>query len=146
MEAVPSCLDIMIPVAEKKDIKIETFLPSGLRLRTDPDILKTVLRNLLSNAIKFTPPGGHIKLIGMKLPGNYAKVSVSDTGIGMDAVTLDNLFSLEGLSNRPGTEGEPSSGLGLLLCRDLLKLQNIEMEIVSTAGRGTEISFELPTA
>lgn len=129
---------------DKKNLQITIEIPDNLSIRTDPEIFKMVFRNLLSNAIKFTPAGGRITTGAVATPDGYARIFVKDSGIGMDKETLDNLFTLEGLANRPGTEGEPSTGLGLILCHDLLRLQNSELQILTAQGKGTEMAFSLP--
>jgi len=129
---------------DKKTLQISTENPPELSIQTDMEIFKMVLRNLLSNAIKFTPAGGRITLGAVAQTDGTARIFVKDSGIGMDKNTLENLFTLEGLANRPGTEGEPSTGLGLILCRDLLRLQKSELQILTAQGKGTEMAFCLP--
>lgn len=72
-------------------------------------------------------------------------IEVSDTGIGMSKEILDNLFALDSKSNRHGTEGEPSTGLGLILCRDFAERNNGKLEVSSTEGRGSTFNVILPS-
>ncbi len=95
-------------------------------------MLETIIRNLISNALKFTKHGGKIiikakeqnsfnKELFAIAANNTIEISVKDTGIGMSKEILENLFILEKQTNRTGTDNEPSTGLGLLLCHDFIK-------------------------
>ena len=100
--------------ANKKRIKIQTTIPEDITIYADHHILQSVIRNLLSNAVKFTPRDGTIKIEAHE-DSKSTVVSIADTGIGMDAKILNNLFQLDVKTNRNGTENEPSTGLGLIL-------------------------------
>lgn len=106
----------------------------------------TVLRNLISNGIKFTHPGGEVN-ISAKLNGHDdVVVHVKDNGIGIPSDKLMTIFSLTQKYRTPGTEGEPSSGLGLVLCRELIRQNNGEIWVTSLQGKGSEFSFSIPVA
>lgn len=109
------------------------------------DMLSTVLRNLVSNATKFTLPGGMITITAGHDDGRVV-VSVSDTGVGMDPARVADLFRLDRRSSTHGTAGEGGSGLGLLLCRDLLERQGSFLRVQSVVGQGSRFSFVLPEA
>ncbi len=109
------------------------------------EMLSTVLRNLVSNATKFTRPGGLITVTAGVEPEGVV-VSVNDTGVGMDATQVEELFRLDRRSSTHGTAGEAGSGLGLLLCRDLLERQGSAVRVRSVAGQGSSFSFVLPAA
>lgn len=114
-----------------------------MRVHAHRDMLSTVLRNLVSNATKFTLPGGRITISAEAGPDGV-RVSVSDTGIGMEAARVRDLFRLDHRSSTHGTAGEGGSGLGLLLCHDLLERQGSALLVRSVVGQGSTFSFVLP--
>ncbi|TXN17187.1 response regulator [Methylobacterium sp. WL122] len=117
----------------------------GTTVRAQRDMLATVLRNLVSNAVKFTLPGGTITVAG-QLIGSGVEITVSDTGVGMPAGKVADLFRLDRRSTTNGTAGERGSGLGLLLCRDLVERQGGDLAVESTPDQGTTFRFTLPEA
>ena len=120
---------------------------SGERVvvRAQRDMLATVLRNLVSNAVKFTLPGGTVTL-DARSDGAEVEISVSDTGVGMPPGKIDDLFRLDRRTTTNGTAGERGSGLGLLLCRDLVERQGAMLAVTSVMDRGTTFRFRLPMA
>lgn len=109
----------------------------------DQKNIESIFSNLIANAIKFTPKGGQIR-ITFENEGDLIRTSVTDNGIGIPADLRDSIFSAESRSNRKGTEGEASSGLGLLLCKELVQLHGGEINFESTEGKGTTFYFTLP--
>ncbi len=116
-----------------------------LEVRANRDMLATVLRNLVSNAVKFTLPGGQVTIAARSRAG-HVEISVSDTGVGMPPGKADDLFKLDRRSTTNGTAGERGSGLGLLLCRDLLERQESRLSVRSVLGQGTMFRFDLNPA
>jgi len=116
---------------------------AGLHVRGHRDMLAAVLRNLVSNAVKFTLPGGTIA-VAARPHGDGVEISVSDTGVGMPADRVADLFRLDRRATTNGTAGERGSGLGLLLCRDLVERQGSILTVESVPGRGTTFCFILP--
>ena len=84
-------------------------------------MLQTVIRNLLSNAIKFTPKRGSVTISAKPADNQMMVISVKDTGIGMSDQMRDDLFHIDARTKRPGANGEHSSGLGLLLCKEFVE-------------------------
>ncbi|CAM2781863.1 ATP-binding protein [Methylobacterium mesophilicum] len=122
-----------------------TIACQGTTVRAQRDMLATVLRNLVSNAVKFTLPGGTITVAGQRT-GSGIEITVSDTGVGMPAGKVADLFRLDRRSTTNGTAGERGSGLGLLLCRDLVERQGGELTVESLPDQGTTFRFTLPEA
>jgi signal transduction histidine kinase len=106
-------------------------------------MVKTVIRNLLSNALKFTLPGGSVE-IGVTEKDGFACISIKDDGIGMDKKYMQNLFSIEKMESRPGTENETGSGLGLVLCKEFVEKNKGKLTVESKKGVGSIFSFTLP--
>ncbi len=116
---------------------------AGIAVRAQRDMLTTVLRNLVGNAVKFTLPGGTVTVSGRRL-GDEVEISVADTGVGMPPGKVDDLFRLDRRTTTNGTAGERGSGLGLLLCRDLVERQGGVLAVSSAVDRGTTFRFRLP--
>jgi signal transduction histidine kinase len=72
------------------------------------------------------------------------EISIHDTGIGMNQKIIDNLFRIDEITNRKGTEGEPSTGLGLIICKDLIEKHGGSIRVESEEGKGSVFSFVLP--
>ena len=143
-------MDVVKSMAERKNITFETLTPVETIVTGDANMLMTVVRNLLGNAVKFTAAGGTVRLEikeikGIKKDKGRAAyvVSVSDTGTGMTPEQTDNLFQIDRQQTRTGTAGEQSSGLGLIVCRDMLKKHGTELHVESEEGKGSRFWFEV---
>jgi len=130
--------------ADKKNILISYAVPEDLTVFSDTNILGGILRNLVTNAIKFTPKGGIITVSAKSISGNSVEISVRDTGIGMHKKLIANLFHLDVDTNRKGTDGESSSGLGLMICKDFIEKSGGKLGIQSSEGKGSVFHFTLP--
>lgn len=125
-----------------KDIQIINEIDTGMEVKADRNMLKTIFRNLITNAIKFSYPGGKIILSGMKKK-DFVEFSVKDFGIGMSEEILNTLVSGNNSKSRTGTAKENGSGLGLTLCYDFLKKHQGGLTIKSSPGKGAEFLFTL---
>ncbi len=146
---MPMIAETMRPVmgeANKKEIEIRYKIPSDLEVFADEYMLASTIRNLASNAVKFTTKGGKVTISAKTTPGNSVEFSVRDTGIGMSPQMVDDLFRLDVQTNRRGTEDEPSSGLGLLLCKDFIEKHGGKIWVESEEGKGSTFYFTLPAA
>lgn len=121
-------------------IRSECF---GAHVRAHRDMLAAVLRNLVSNAVKFTLPGGAITISARHCREGF-EIAVTDTGVGMPPNKIADLFRLDRRTTTNGTAGERGSGLGLLLCRDLVERQGSELKVRSAVAQGTTFRFMLP--
>lgn len=110
----------------------------------DQPMIATVLRNLVGNSIKFSLAGGVIYLKVNRLADGSTQFSVKDFGIGIGSDLLPLLFVLGANTGRPGTRGEPSSGLGLMLCKDFVERHGGVITVESAEGKGSEFSFTIP--
>ena len=129
-----------------KALKVEKHFQENAIVLADKQMLMTVLRNLLSNAIKFTPRNGKISLILRTENPGFLQIQVRDSGIGMDKNMLQNLFNIEESIGRPGTEGEASSGLGLILSHEFIERMGGHIQVESALDKGSTFSIELPAA
>lgn len=132
--------------ADKKGIATFLNIPEKLDVFADQYMLASTIRNLASNAVKFTPKGGKVFISAKTVNGNAVEISVKDTGIGMSPEMINDLFRLDVLSSRRGTEGEPSSGLGLTLCKDFIEKHGGEIRVESETNKGSTFYIILPAA
>lgn len=129
--------------AALKEITVERRVTRGTRVLADPHMLQTILHNLLSNAIKFTARNGYVTVTAAR-EHHEVHITVRDSGVGIEPEVLSRLFDIAQLSSRPGTSGEPGSGLGLLLCKELVERQGGHLWVESWPHTGTEVHFTLP--
>lgn len=141
---VISALETISESAVKKSIEIVTEFPDEIEVFADKNMLQTILRNLISNAVKFTPRGGRVTVFAVREDRNVA-ITIKDTGIGMRKEILDTLFNIDSKNQRPGTEGEPSTGLGLILSKEFVENQGGKIYAESESGRGSVFQFSLPS-
>lgn len=138
------CTAILHEWALAKGIEITTEIPDHLETFVDKNILQTIIRNFISNAIKFTPKGGKIMITAELSGEGHIKITIRDNGIGMNPSIVENLFRLDAQTNRKGTEGEPSTGLGLIICKDFIENQGGNIRVESEEGKGSTVHFTVP--
>ncbi len=142
---VSKTLSLLALQAGSKGVELEARVPDGLSVYADERLLEPILRNLAGNAVKFTPRGGRVVVAASRsLRDRGVTFAVSDTGIGMSAAAVRSIFENGTAKHRPGTEGEPGTGLGLGLCRRLVDRHGGTMEIESVEGGGSTFTIFLP--
>ena len=117
--------------------------PAGLQVYADFAAVQAVLRNLLGNAVKFTLPGGRVT-IAAQAAGGMTEISVDDTGVGIPESRLASLFEIIPDRSTTGTAGEAGTGLGLILCQDLIERSGGRIAVESRLGRGSRFTVALP--
>jgi PAS domain S-box-containing protein len=140
---VSSILNLQSSSAGLKSIAISNCIPENLFVDVDINMINIVIRNLISNAIKFTPNNGQIT-VNAKESDDFIEVSVSDTGIGIPERLLSKLFILGEKTSRKGTNGESSSGIGLILSKEYIEKHKGSLWVESTEGKGSTFYFKLP--
>jgi signal transduction histidine kinase len=136
----------MQPLAREKEIALEEEVPEDLpRLRADRAKLRRVLVNLVSNALKFTPKGGRVRL-GAAREDALVRVSVADTGVGIPAEDLHDIFDKYAQARSRATRSEKGTGLGLYITRQLVELHGGKISVRSEVGKGSTFSFTIPVA
>jgi len=130
--------------ANKKDIELACLIPEELKVLADENMFQSIIRNLTGNAVKFTPKGGKIILSAKPLANSFVGISIQDSGIGMDEELIGKLFTPNERTSRRGTDGELSTGLGLLICKDFVEKNGGKIRAESEKGKGSTFYFTLP--
>ncbi len=133
---------IIRQTAENKGIRFNYRIDDSIMINADKNMLSTILRNLSFNAIKFTHPGGTVDLI-VTQSGSYIQFSIADNGVGIDKNDLPNLFRTDSTFRRKGTADELGTGLGLLLCKEMIEKHGSEIQVESKIGEGSTFSFRI---
>lgn len=136
--------DLLKQNALQKNIKLDRTVDDSLVVFTDYNMASTILRNLVSNAIKFTPNGGTIIISAKQSDGNFAEFSVRDSGVGISPEDIDKLFKIEVNHTTHGTNNEQGTGLGLILCKEMVHLNKGEIWVESEVGKGSTFRFTIP--
>lgn len=130
--------------SREKNISLINDVKQNTYVFADSNMVNTILRNLVSNALKFTEEGGTIT-IANEISDDMQSVSVTDTGIGMPDDAMDKIFRIDSKYTTPGTNNEKGTGLGLILCKELVEKMGGNIKVSSTLGEGTTFTFTLPT-
>jgi signal transduction histidine kinase len=132
--------------SEQKGIELINTISDNVRAYGDEKMINSVLLNLISNAIKFTNKSGKVTIsIKNKTEDDMVEISVTDTGIGMPESIVENLFRVGEKIRSVGTDGELSTGLGLLLCKEFVERHNGKIWVVSKQNIGSTFYFTLPS-
>ncbi len=132
----------MLPLAMKREVKIKTSLLS-LQVKANPDELHHVLSNLIDNAVKFNEPSGEV-LIKAERKGEFAEVSVSDTGIGIAKEFHEKIFERFYQVDSSGTRRYGGTGLGLAVAKEIVEAHGGKIWAESEVGKGSKFTFTLP--
>jgi len=129
----------------QKRLSVQNEVTEDIAVLSDAHMFSTIVRNLLSNAIKFTPHNGHVKVWAE--PGYSETIfCVEDNGIGLSAEEIEKLFNVNTNFSKKGTDLENGTGLGLILCKDLVEKNGGKIWIESIEGKGSKFKFSVPNA
>jgi signal transduction histidine kinase len=141
-EIVNDCILLLESIAEKKRIKVLNDISTDHFIRSDLDMVRLVVRNLLMNAIKFSFDEAKV-IVKSKLENNEIIISIIDNGVGMSKDESINLFTKQQKISKSGTYNEEGTGLGLMLCKEFIEMNNGRIWVNSEPGRGSEFNFAL---
>ena len=134
-------LNDLLPIAQRKSLNV--IFDCGQEVAyADPLIVERILKNLLENAIKYTSEG-QVKLVVVEQECGL-RVSVEDSGLGIDASEQENIFTEFHQINNPERNLEKGLGLGLAIVKRLCDLQGCPLTLSSTLGQGSIFEFTLP--
>lgn len=128
---------------DEKEIELEMEIEERALVRGDESLLELVWNNLLSNAIKFTESGGHITIRQVS-EKDHVKVSVSDTGGGMNQESMKHIF--DKFYQGDTSHSKEGNGLGLALVKRIVELLDGEIQVFSKKGEGSTFTVILPGA
>jgi len=137
-------MELVIDKSEQKQILLQNSVPEDCQVYADMSMVDTVFRNLISNALKFTPEGGCIEISARAHDDRMMAVAISDTGVGIPEELVPQLLQIDTRYKTSGTAGEEGSGLGLILCKELVEHNNGKLWVTSKIEKGTTFTFTLP--
>lgn len=143
VDSLNKTLSLFEGTAKQKRISLTSCIHPVSRIYADKNMVETVLRNLVSNAIKFTKEDGEV-VIALSGGDDVVEFSVKDSGVGIDKETLAKFFRTDAMHSTKGTNNETGSGLGLLLCKELVERNKGSIRVESELGVGTKFSFTVP--
>ena len=142
-ETVSEITHLFEETAQIKNIKIQQDISKNFNLYADKNAVSSILRNLINNAIKFSEEGDIITIKAVE-NNSQIQINVIDTGLGISAQKLSTIFDLKTKKSALGTLGEKGSGLGLVLCKELVEMNKGNIKIESEEGKGAMIQVALP--
>ena len=142
---IQEAINILSPLSEQKAIKVDFINQSVKNIMADYQKLQQILFNLLSNAIKFTPEGGNITIKIYEDDKDFI-LEVKDTGVGIDKKYHNKIFTKFVHLNNLYTKGQSSTGLGLTITKELVKLHKGKITLESTVNKGSTFKVRLKGA
>lgn len=130
-------------IIENKKITIDVNIQDELKITFDRVMFEIVFRNILNNAVKFSPENSRIRILAQR-KFNDVHLSICDSGIGIPDSLKDKLFLNNLSKSRIGTNNEKGTGIGLMLCKQLLEANNAGIEVHSNIDKGTTFVLILP--
>jgi signal transduction histidine kinase len=157
---VTTSIEVLQGMADKKEITLQNQVAPDIIVFADENMLDSVIRNLISNALKFTPSAGTVTVTAREVPldglvegeigqpqlppATFVEISVADTGVGINPKDLGKLFKFNTLHTTYGTAHEKGTGLGLIICKEMIEKHGGQIWVESEEGQGTTIKFTLP--
>ena len=130
---------------KNKQLIVEVNVDKSHIIFADYWMIRTVITNLIANAIKFTYNNGLIKIYSKSF-SDTIELSVEDNGVGIEQLDIDKLFRIDCQISTIGTNNETGTGLGLILCKEMIEKNNGIIEVESNKGLGSRFYFYLPKA
>ncbi|MFQ3616339.1 MAG: HAMP domain-containing sensor histidine kinase [Cyanobacteriota bacterium] len=131
--------------AERSQISLKSQLISSLKVNGDASQLQRLFMNLLTNALQYTPSGGTV-IVALQKVGNYALVTVQDTGIGIASQDLPHIFDRFWRADQARNQYQEGSGLGLAIAKTIAQRHQGDITVHSKLGEGSCFYVKLPLA
>ncbi|MBN1252045.1 MAG: tetratricopeptide repeat protein [Bacteroidales bacterium] len=130
------------PFVNTKNIELINDINADIVWFTDKNIINTILRNFITNGIKFSDKDGKVIISAERMNG-FMQIKVKDTGIGISELDINKLFKIDFDTKKIGFSEEKGSGLGLILCEDLVKIINGKITVESKVNKGSAFIINL---
>jgi len=141
--AVEKVVELFKDAAQNKKLLLTADIHHDISIFADYNMIFTVLRNLVSNAIKFTREGGKIEITS-GVNKEFISVTVADNGVGIRKADLNKIFNITTSYSTTGTAQESGTGLGLILCKELIEKNGGTIFLESNEGKGSSFTFKIP--
>jgi signal transduction histidine kinase len=141
--AVNEVCNLLQDISQAKGISFQRDFEDHAMAMADPNQLQLILRNLFHNAIKFSRPHTTVN-ISIKSADGFWKITIQDTGIGMNKEEIYTILNTKDYFSKFGTQQEKGTGLGLMLSKEFINLNNGRLVIESEVEQGTTISVYVP--
>lgn len=160
-DEIESVLLVLEANSIRKNIKLISKVSPGIQAEADRNMIHSVIQNLITNAIKFSNSNSQVIIEGRFLPPDktqesndaapdtvkkWYQLDITDTGIGIPEDIMPKLFKLDGQFSMAGTANEPGTGLGLILCKEMVEKNGGRIWVKSHQNQGSTFSFTLPLA
>jgi len=142
-DTAESVIILLSENAKVKGVALLNKTCKDIFVSADPNMLHSVLQNLITNSIKFTNNGGEINISSENIGNDFIQITVSDNGVGMTNDQTKDLFGFNARSTN-GTNNEKGTGLGLMICKEMVEQHCGTISVQSEQGKGTDMSFTLP--
>ncbi|MGE5680160.1 MAG: tetratricopeptide repeat protein [Bacillota bacterium] len=129
--------------ASQKNIKVLNSIDEDIIVNADANMLCLVMRNLISNSIKFSRANGQIRVCAFQR-GDIIEIKVEDNGTGIEEEDLKKLFRIDIHHSTKGTANEIGTGLGLILCREIIEKHSGSISVESKVNKGTSVTLRIP--
>jgi len=133
----------LMNTASQKKIALKLEIEKKTLCFADNNMVDTILRNLMSNAIKFTREGGTVTLTSEIVDNDWVEIRIIDNGVGIAPENQEKLFTIDNKHKSPGTAGEQGTGLGLILCKELVEKNGGKIWVTSKKDAGSCFWFTL---
>ncbi|WP_019873326.1 PAS domain-containing sensor histidine kinase [Sporichthya polymorpha] len=134
----------VVPILGARELEVVVDVPEDIgSVLGDAGQLERVLFNLVTNAVKFTPDGGRVSIVGAAVDG-LARLSVSDSGIGIPEEEQEQLFTRFFRSSAARENAIQGTGLGLVIVKSIVEAHGGSISVASLVGVGTTVTVELP--
>jgi signal transduction histidine kinase len=146
LELIYKTIQVVADPAQKKQISINPNISELIIVNSDPHMTLTILKNLVTNGIKYSNQGGEVQIYTLRRSDYMIEIIVRDTGTGISEEIAKNLFNMNELVKKPGTDGESGSGLGLIICKNYIEKHQGSIWFETNFEGGISVHFTLPLA
>lgn len=142
-DKIDDIIRLLSATAVNKKITLSNNINNNVCVLADDYMLSSIIQNLITNGIKFSNPGGSVNIFSNTING-YEEITIQDSGVGMSEEVKNKLFKVGSHHTTKGTNNESGTGLGLLLCKEMIEKNGGSIKVESELGKGTSFIFTLP--